>query len=146
MLGMVCFPLGTKRTFSGGNKQPLRRELAALTYETNARGSSIWYGRASDFCPGHLWNLPWLLHQIRQRHDGRDEFTKDAPRLARLPRENSLRIPWAEGIQDGFPLRSKPPKNKDRFGGKRVNDIANFFVVQQQVEELSNFEIVHSDN
>src|SRR5258708_30285481 len=96
---MVCLPLGTKRTFSRGNKQQLRRELAALTYETNARGSSIWYGRASDFCPGHLWNLPWLLHQIRQRHDGRDEFTKDAPRLARLPRENSLRIPWVADFQ-----------------------------------------------
>ncbi len=53
---------------------------------------------------------------------------------------------FSEGIQDCFPLRSKPPENKDRFSGKRVNDIANFFVVQQQVDELSNFEIVYSDN
>src|SRR5260221_7525839 len=147
MLGMVCLPLGTKRPFPRGNNQPLRRDLAALTYETNARGSSIWYGRASDFCPGHLWNLPWLLHQIRQRHDGRDEFTKDAPRLARLPRENSLRIPWEDGdqpiepiLQDRYPstgwmwsLACSSPIMRLRYGVlHRLSKVMRSRVLQQE--------------
>src|SRR6266536_2542404 len=48
-------------------------------------------------------------------------------------------------IQYGFSLRSKSTENKDRFRGHGVNNITNFGIVQQEVNELCNLEIINRD-
>ncbi|HKM58732.1 MAG TPA: hypothetical protein VJX28_08290 [Chthoniobacterales bacterium] len=51
-----------------------------------------------------------------------------------------------DGIENGFPLFGKPAQNKHGFGSNRVNDVANFFVVEEQVDELGDLDVVDGDN
>src|SRR4029077_7840019 len=52
----------------------------------------------------------------------------------------------SEVVEDGFTFLRKAAQDQHPFRGNRVNDVANFFVVEQQVDELSNFDVVYSDS
>jgi hypothetical protein len=39
----------------------------------------------------------------------------------------------ADSIQDGFPLRSEAPQDQNRLRSDRVDDVADFLVVQKQI-------------
>src|SRR2546429_1700550 len=43
---------------------------------------------------------------------------------------------FSESVENGFALRGEATKNEDGFPGNRFYDITNFWVVQQQVNEL----------
>ena len=51
----------------------------------------------------------------------------------------------SHGIKYGFPLRHKTAQDQHRFGGDRIDDLTNLLVVEQQIDELCHFQIVHSD-
>src|SRR5262245_14647714 len=45
-----------------------------------------------------------------------------------------------------FPLRSKAAENQYGFGGDSLDDVANLFVVEQQINELRYFDIIDGDH
>src|SRR6266496_4520917 len=53
---------------------------------------------------------------------------------------------FSEGIENSFALRCEASKNEDGFPGNGVDDITNFLIVEQQVNELSNFEVINRDH
>src|SRR5260221_14688696 len=49
---------------------------------------------------------------------------------------------FSECIKDGFALRREATKNEDGFPGNGVDDLTNFRIIQQQIDELGNLEII----
>src|SRR5215468_8554498 len=49
---------------------------------------------------------------------------------------------FSEGVENGFALRGEATKNENGFPGNRVYDITNFWVVQQQVNELCDLKVI----
>jgi hypothetical protein len=52
---------------------------------------------------------------------------------------------FTQPIQDDFSFGRETTKDQYRFRCNRVDDIANFFVVDEQVDELSNLDVVYRD-
>jgi hypothetical protein len=50
------------------------------------------------------------------------------------------------GIEHGFAFWGKTAQDQHRFGGNGVDDLANLLVVEQQVDKLGHFDIVHRDH
>src|SRR5215217_3863403 len=50
------------------------------------------------------------------------------------------------GIQYRFTLRSEAAQNEDDLRSDGVNDITDFLIVKQQINELSDLKVVHRNN
>ena len=48
----------------------------------------------------------------------------------------------SDGVEDGFAFWREAAKDEDHLGSDGVDDVADFLVIQEQVDELCDFEIV----
>ena len=49
-------------------------------------------------------------------------------------------------IEHGLPLRGEAAQDQHCFGGDGVDDLTNLLIVEQQIDELRHFQIVHGDH
>ncbi len=52
----------------------------------------------------------------------------------------------SQGIQDGFPFRGEAAQDEYDLGGDRVDDVADFLIVEQQVNKLCNLDIIYRND
>ncbi|SRR6266567_5628121 len=84
--------------------------------------------------------------QVCKRADGFGQITASwFLEIKQHGRVVALAQLFSQGIQNRLPLGSESTQNQDNFGSDRVDDLTNFCIVQQQVDELGNLEIINSD-
>jgi hypothetical protein len=95
--------------------------------------NALWVAQIGNHKPGH----------VRQRRDGFGNVP--VRRLFKVEEDRQI-VPLAklvsDGVEYGLALGREAAKDEDDFGRDRVDDVADLFVVQEQTDELSNFQTV----
>src|SRR5450755_2785327 len=111
----------------------------------------------NDRVRNHSCNLMWCAARISQINDDEaGQVCKRADRFCQVSTarfvkaEQNRDVPvcakgFSEGIKDSFALGGEAAKNEDGFSGNGVDHVTNFWVVQQQVNELSDLKIVNGN-